>query len=136
MSPDKLTQAETKELKYAKASTTKQQMQANRTTQVVVLDGSKAMRNLSTNNMNAKLEICKIEEMCQNPAETSDKQVRVKQNEIEWEGLVEVCKKLRKTQRIGVQQKKNCGHYNKWNIAIGGGVRNAPVFASFSGMDL
>ena len=46
-----------KELKYAKANTTKQQMQANRTTQVVVLDGSKAMRNLSTNNMSETSEI-------------------------------------------------------------------------------
>ena len=70
---NKLTQAETKEFGYAKASAAKQQMQANRTTQVVVLDGSKSMRNLSTNNMNAMLMICTTE-TCQGPAGAGIKQ--------------------------------------------------------------
>ena len=61
----KLEVAEMKELKWAKANTAKQRMQDSRTTQVVVLDGSKAMRNLSTNNMNAMLEVCRIEQTCQ-----------------------------------------------------------------------
>ena len=127
---NKLTQAETKELKYAKASTAKQQMQANRTTQVVVLDGSKAMRNLSTNNMNAMLEICKTE-MCSDPAEASNKQ------KAEWEELVEVCKNNKKSsenwgsaeEESWTLQQVECSDKEV-------DERKAPVFASFSGMDL
>ena len=109
---NKLTQAETKELKYAKASTAKQQMQANRTTQVVVLDGSKAMRNLSTNNMNAMLEICKTE-MCSDPAEASNKQKAES-----GKSLLRFVKIAKRVQRIGVQQKRNRGHCSKWNVVI------------------
>lgn len=108
-------------------------MQANHTTQVVVLDGSKAMRNLSTNNMNAMLEVRRIEETSQGSSETKDEQARIRQNETEWKKFTEVCRKAKGTGDVGMKshdiQQVECSDK-------GVDERNAPVFASFSDMDL
>ena len=128
---NKLTQTETKELRYAKAGTAKQQMQANRTTQVVVLDGSKAMRDLSTNNMKLMLEICKIE-TCQDPAGA-----KLKQKTCGWEELVEVFKKAKESSESWGPTKEESWTLQRTECSDKGiDERKAPVFASFSGMDL
>ena len=144
----KLEVAEMKELKWAKANAAKQQMQDSRTTQVVILDGSKAMRNLSTNNMNAMLEVCRMEQSGQEVLKIG--QEKAMRTEADSRELFEACKVekevWKKTQEtltwkmgkaIQRQQIEKANAAKQQTEGVDKvDTREAPVFASFAGMDL
>ena len=120
-----------------RAAEAKNKMESKGSTRVVKLDGSRAMRSTTTNEMNDMLDVCVLEHT------QKEKQSVGKQE------LVNYMRDNEQEMKDAWFQREQCGEIREEHYSTGGwsvqqiehepqktDTRVAPVFAAFAGMDL
>ena len=116
--------------RLSQACKAKKSMEQKGATKVIVLDGSRAMRNQQTNNMTSLLDVCQTEEV--NSVKQETQQI-CRKKDIEEFIKTKLDKTVTEGSTLEQEIKETCHQVTEGNSKK---MRHAPTFAAYAGMDL